>query len=131
GAMHAGQRSVPYVASMQEVQLVDAYTLKPDGRRIAVDRSAIQDQPLPGLPQLPMFTDQRMKVIIFPQVAAGDTIVYTTKIKTKQPYFPGQFMFADVFARTVAFNEVRETITAPKSLALNAETHGIGFSKQE
>ncbi|MGA7674096.1 MAG: tetratricopeptide repeat protein [Rhizomicrobium sp.] len=130
-AMQISQVSFPFDASMQDVQVVEAHTLKPDGTTVAVDASAIFEQLPPGQPQIPMFTGQRVKVIVFPQFAAGDTAVYTVKITAKHPFFEGQFFYGDLYPRTIAFDEVRETITAPKTLPLYVENHEVEFSKHE
>ncbi len=130
-AMKISQISTAFDASMQEVQVIEAHTLKPDGTKIPVDASAIYEQLMPGQPQVPMFTGLRMKVIVFPQFAAGDTAVYTVKLTTKHPSFEGQFFFGNLYPRTSAYDEVRETITAPKSLPLYVENHDVEFSKQE
>jgi len=43
-ASRAGQQAVSYSAALEDVQIIEAYTLKPDGRRLAVEPSQIFDQ---------------------------------------------------------------------------------------
>jgi len=129
-AMQDGQKSFGYVASMQKMEVLEAYTLKKDGHKFPVDASAIYDQLPPGMPSLPMFTDIRQKTIIFPQFAAGDTEVLTLKI-TNQAYFPGKFWLQDVFPRTIAVEEARDTITVPKSLPLHIESDDVDYTHKE
>ena len=130
-AMQVAQMNIPFDASMQTVDIVEAHTLKRDGTTVAVDASATYEQLLPGQPQVPMFTALRAKVIVFPQFAAGDTAVYTVKITTKHPFFEGQYAIGEVFSHAVAYGEVRETITAPKDFPLYVESHDVEFSKSE
>ncbi len=129
-AMKEGQKSIGYTASMQKIEVVEAYTLKRDGQKIPVDASAIYDQLPPGMPSLPMFTDIRQKTIVFPQFASGDTAVYTVKISS-QPYFPNQFGIVDLFPRFIAVEDARDTITVPKSLPLQIESDDIAYTRKE
>ena len=130
-AMAIGQTAVPYDSALQSLEIVEAHTLKKDGTKIPVDVSAIYDQLPPGAVQIPMFTDTRVKVIVFPQFSAGDTAVYTFKVTAKHPIYPGQFWYGDLFPRNAAFDEVRETLTAPKDMRLYIENHDVAFTKSE
>ncbi|MGA7713840.1 MAG: DUF3857 domain-containing protein [Rhizomicrobium sp.] len=130
-AQKISQISIAFDASMQTVEIVEAHTLKKDGTTIPVDASAVYEQLFPGQPQVPTFTALRVKVIVFPQFSGGDTAVYTARITLKHAFFDGQFLYGELFARTAAYGEVRETITAPKSLPLYVESHEVEFSKRE
>jgi hypothetical protein len=61
-----GQLPIRYISSMQDVDIVEAYTQKADGRKITVDRSAIITRQPPGASPLPLFSDAMEKVIVFP-----------------------------------------------------------------
>jgi tetratricopeptide (TPR) repeat protein/transglutaminase-like putative cysteine protease len=131
GAMRLGQVQVGFNTGRQDLQIVDAYTLKPDGTKLPVDTSAIyvrlpQDDANEG-----MVTDQRVKVIIFPQMAAGDTAVYTAKIINSKPIFPGIFTYGQAFSPSSPVKEVRDSITAPKDMNLRTETHDIDFKSED
>lgn len=128
-AMSVGQSGVAYNTANQSLEILEAYTQKPDGRKIAVDVSAIYDQLPPGTTEVPMFTDMHVKSIVFPQLSAGDTAVYTARVTTKRAIFPGQFWYGDTFTHDVAFDEVRETLTAPAGLELHVENHDVEFSR--
>jgi transglutaminase-like putative cysteine protease len=125
-----GQLPIDYSESMEELDVVEAYTLKANGRKLPVNASAIFSQLPNANRQYPMFTDMRQKVVVFPQVSVNDTIVWTARTRLKQPRFPGQFSTQEVFPRTTAFENVEVVIRAPKTLPLAVETHGLAF-KQE
>lgn len=131
GAMQIGRINLPFSAGMQTVEVLEAYTLKPDGRKVPVDPATIYEQLPQDVAQSGMITDQRVKVLFFPQFAAGDKAVYTFKTTTAKPYFPGEFFYGDIFPRTIPYGQVRETITAPKSLGLKIENHDVAFSRKE
>src|SRR5271163_961148 len=108
-AMSLGQTGLPYNSSYQGAEVLEAYTLKADGTKIPVDVSAVYDQLPPGAAGVPMFTDTHVKEIVFPQVSAGDTVIYTARLTTKRAIFPGQFWYSEIYPKDVAFDEVRET----------------------
>ena len=130
GAQQIGQISIAFDSAAQDLAVVEAHTLKADGKTLPVDTSAIYEQAPPGQTAL-IITGLRAKLIVFPQFAAGDTAVYTIKTTTRHPNFPGQFTYAELFARTQAFNEVRETITAPKGFPLYVESHDVEASRRD
>jgi TonB family protein len=130
-AMSLGQTALPYDSANQDLEVLDAHTEKADGQKIPVEVSAIYDQLAPGAAQVPMFTDLHTKVIVFPQLSAQDLAVYTARITTKRAIFPSQFWYGESYPHDVALDEVRETLTAPKSLHLFIENHGVGFEKAE
>ncbi|HEY0105400.1 MAG TPA: DUF3857 and transglutaminase domain-containing protein [Rhizomicrobium sp.] len=128
-AARLGQTSVQYDSSTQELVVDDAHTLKPDGSMIPVAPAAIYDQMPNGTAAA--ITQLRAKVIVFPQLAAGDVAVYSVTVVSKVPYFPGAYWYGEIYPRTVAYEDVRETIAAPKSLPLYAESHGVDIDRSE
>ena len=84
-----------------------------------------------ALPSFPCLMTAARKVIVFPDVQAGDSVVYTAVWKEKKSALPGQVLISMPFSRLAAYDEARVTVTAPKSLPLFLETHELGFEKQE
>lgn len=131
GAMRMGQIHISFNAAQQDLQIVEAYTLKPDGTKIPIDMNAVfvrlpQDQSQNG-----EITDKRVKVVVFPQLAAGDTAVYTARFVNKAAVIPGIFTYGMVFDPTTRVKEHRDSVTAPKSMGLRTETHGLQVSSEE
>ena len=128
-AKDVAQQPLRYIDSREKVEVLEAYTLKPDGRKLPVNPASIQTQTPPGAPDMPMFDDQRQKVIIFPTVEASDLLVATAKF-TGQPLIPGLFSLSLAFDRTLPYDEVRVTVSVPKSMPLVTETHEMKFEKR-
>lgn len=129
GAMQASRVSVLYDSETQQLEVVEAHTLKRDGSKIPVDLTAIYEQ-LPSDNMLAV-TSFRAKVILFPQFSAGDTAVYTVQFRNPRAMFAGAFQYGKVFPRNVVFKDARVSITAPKSLSLRVETHDLSFAKED
>ncbi len=131
GAIRLGQVPLEFNSARQDLQIIEAYTLKPDGTKIPIDTSAIYVRLPPDEEQQGMITDLRLKVIVYPQTAAGDTVVYTAKFVDSTPMFPGVYTYGRAFSSAAPFKEVRDTITAPKSMNLRVETHDLEFKSDD
>jgi transglutaminase-like putative cysteine protease len=128
-ARQAGQTTYAYdELTTDSIEITEAYTLKADGSKLAVDAGAIYTQAAPGSDTI---TSIKQKVIVFPRVAAGDRVVYTVKSHLKTPTFAGVFTYANVLPRTVSYNDWTGTITAPSNMPLRLEAHGMSIDEEE
>lgn len=85
------QYYIAYNRTLDTIGAIDAYTEKPDGRRVAVGPEQIKDQQEAASADAPMFQDTRVKVVVFPQVAVGDRLVLHYVLTRSTALFPGQF----------------------------------------
>jgi transglutaminase-like putative cysteine protease len=129
-AQKIAQQTVSYSESMETAEIVEAFTRKPDGKVLDVDRTQIFAQAPPGSPQLPMFTDRKQKVIVFPDVAPNDLVVFTIK-QVHRPPFADQFFAGDVFPRGLAFEDARVSITLPKPMPTHFEALSVDHRVDE
>jgi Domain of Unknown Function with PDB structure (DUF3857) len=123
-AHNIAQYTLEFSESMETAEVLEAFTRKADGKILEVDRTQIFPQAPPGSPQAPKFTDRKQKVVVFPNVTAGDMVVYTIR-RTGKPFFPGQFFSGGFFQRGFAFEDARINITLPKAMAARVEVHGV------
>ena len=97
---------IPYNKELDELPTVDAYTQKPDGRRIPV-------------PQ-----DAHTRTVVFPNVAIGDQLVVHYVIRRRVPPLPGKF--EDVAVMPAHFHKNTTLIyDMPATLPLHADA--VGF----
>ncbi|HEV2676326.1 MAG TPA: DUF3857 domain-containing protein [Aliidongia sp.] len=125
----ASQVPLYFNSALDTVDVIEAYTLKSDGRKLPVDSAAIYSQLVPGSPTAPMFDDQKQKIVVFPDVEAGDVLVLSVKY-TMTSLLPGLFSFHWMFDQTYAENDARVTIRAPQSMPLVTETHDVKFAQR-
>jgi len=130
-AQAIAQFAFSYSPSIEKLEIVEAYTRKADGQILRVDPSAIRDQLPAGDRALLTFTDGRQKVIVFPQVAAGDTIVFTASQHVLHPRFPRLFAVSHLFYRTEDWDDVRISIQAPSTLPLQFDAVGAEVERSE
>ena len=74
--------------------------------------------------------DLKERIIIFPNVEVGDTLVMTNKEEMLRGLFPGQFYYADTFPRSIPLVSARIVVEAPKTLDLQVKTLGTGLTDQ-
>ena len=130
-AAEIGEQAVPYNETMQTLEIVEAYTLKANGARINVSPDAIHVQQRRESPQQSLYNDLRQKVIIFPNVAGGDSIVLTARWRQVEHYIPGQFFLSEVYARGHAIEDASESVVTPKDFPLHVENHGLDIETLE
>ncbi len=118
----AKQASLSISRSAQQLQVLEAYTLKPSGRRIDVPRTSWQVRKDTGRPgQSPIFSDYDSTTLVYPDLAVGDTVVLAYRITTREPLFPGKVALANSFSRAYAFDDVKVVIDAPVAMALKTQ----------
>jgi hypothetical protein len=119
-AARTAQFPVPFNATLEDLEIPEAYTLKADGTRIPVDPSTIVSQRPAATDALaPVYSDREQKVIIFPNVEPGDSMVFTSKTTQKAAVIPGQFTMARTINDALPVDEIRYSVTAPAAMALN------------
>ena len=127
----AGQLPLSYSQSLQTLEILEAYTTTADGTRIDVAPEKIVEQQTPESSRAPMFSDGKVKTVIFPHVEVGSTLTVHWRRTQLQPDFPGLFSMwesldsgADVESSTV-------TLRAPASLELHIDTREAGGGEIE
>lgn len=121
------QRSVSYNRTLETLDIVEAYTLKPDGRKVVVAPDRIKEQQELESTQAPMFQDSRVKVVIFPELQVGDRMVLRYQRHRNTPLFPGQF--ENLASPDFYQNEqVRLSYDMPAEMKLYADSRGFKAS---
>lgn len=111
------QASITYSTSIQKAEVVQAYTLKADGRRLDVPKTNYQVEVNKGREKdAPVFSDQTTLTVVFPDVAVGDTVVFAYRITETEPMFPGKFSVQGTFPRLYAYDDVKIRFDVPASL---------------
>jgi transglutaminase-like putative cysteine protease len=120
-----GQAPVQYSESLQTLEIIEAYTTTKDGMRIDVPADKIITQQQPASSGAPTFSDNKVRMVIFPQVEVGATLNLRYRLKQLKPYLPGVFSavvtvnpFSDTQAASV-------TVRAPEKLKLHTSSRAM------
>lgn len=117
------QMGLSYTQGYQDLSVMAAYTLKPNGTRYDV----AQSQMLRGFgaTTAPGFEDLKTIQIIFPNLEVGDEVALTTVLRQMKPWFPGQFAETLLYPPYIVVRDAEVAITAPASLALHFDNIGL------
>ncbi len=126
GVAEAQQASVSFSDRLQTLEILSAYTLKSDGRKIDVPKTNFQDEANVGKgDQAPIFSDIRTRTVAFPDVAVGDSVVLSYRLTQKEATFPGNFSLLESFSKFEVYDAVEISVSAPKSLGLRVYARGV------
>ncbi|WP_036666607.1 DUF3857 domain-containing protein [Paludibacterium yongneupense] len=109
---------LPYDAAMQDLQIVEAYTTTPGGKRIDVTPDRIVDQQSGYGQDAPTLTDGRVKVVIAPALEPGATLTIHFRLRQKIAPYPGQFFGDETENITRDIRWSRTTVRMPDSMNL-------------
>lgn len=112
---------LPFRSSLQELEVLEAFTISPGGARVGVPASGISIQSPPQAAAIPSFDDQRVRVIEFPALQPGSAIFYKVKFSVKVPMFPGHFSLLHAFPADSVWKNVEINVSAPPGYELKAE----------
>jgi hypothetical protein len=124
------QQQLQFIEGMQTLETLEAYTEKSDGRHTPVDPANIMTRDGASGLASTFVADLKLRTIIFPDVAVGDTLVMTNKTEILQDQFAGQLNYFDVFPRSASLSSVKLTIEAPASLDLIVKVSGNATTDQ-
>lgn len=118
--------SFSYSASIAQGEMVEAWTQKAAGQRIPVPRDNFQSHTAGGHRDGgPFFSDQSSVSVVFPDVAIGDQVHLTWRLKVKEAIFPGQFTLREEFSPFVPYTQAEVIITVPASLKVRHQAWNL------
>jgi len=118
--------AISFSTSTQKGEILEAYTLKPDGRRIDAPKDNYQLVVNRGQGgNSPVYSDRTSLSVVFPEVAVGDTEVFSFRITQTEPLFPGKFSITELYGTQAAYDDVRVSIDYPASLTAQYGSHGM------
>jgi transglutaminase-like putative cysteine protease len=124
--------TISYSTSIQTGEMLEAYTLKKDGRQIAVPAGNYQVRTSDGRGKAgPMFSDQTSVSVVFPDMEVGDTMHVKYRIAAKEAMFPGQFSLALGFSPFGYYEDTRITVRMPKDMPAKSEAHFFQAAKPQ
>jgi transglutaminase-like putative cysteine protease len=125
GISDLGAQRISYRSSIDEVESIEASTIKADGTEIKVPESAIRTQDEDSGGGATDFSDSKYKVIVFPAVEVGGRVRYKVTINHHTTPFPNYFGSHTVFAPEWKYEYWEVNINVPTSLPLFVEQRAI------
>ena len=129
GAVAIGQHRVWFNADTENLQVLEAYTEKPDGQKNAVSPAQMHLQTgylVPGT-QI-SWPGMKLLQITFPQVQAGDKTFVRYRTDIWQAPLPNWLSQFDFLPNNIDYSSVQVRLSAPESMAL--DVHAQGFTQR-
>lgn len=108
-----------YSTSIEEGEVLQAWTLKKNGSRVDVPKNNYQVSTEAGHNNgSPFFSDYTTVSVVFPDVAIGDQVHFSYRVRAKEAIFPGQFSVREGFSRYYPYVKADITVTAPAAMKI-------------
>ena len=85
------QSDFAYIKNMESIEILDAYTIKPDGAKVKVSKDAIREKEDSLSDGADSFSDVRHRLVIFPDVTVGSKIYSKVRQKTYKTKFKNNY----------------------------------------
>ena len=122
----AKQTEISYSTSVEKLDILEAYTLKADGKRIDVPKDNYQQEVNSGKGKNnPAFSDYTTLSLIFPDVTEGDKVAISYRVTETQPMFPQRFSLINSFEHYTIYDDVKISVDVPLSLHPVYKNYGL------
>src|SRR5215813_14215142 len=122
-AHNGGRIDLSYHADLQSLEILEAVTVKADGRRVSVGPDRIFDIAPQVSREVSLYTDIRTRSIVFPDLEAGDSIRYVYRLALVDPVWP-DFAFGSWWNTLIRTIRSENIFDLPKSMRVAVEAHG-------
>lgn len=128
GVRLLGERKITYNSSLEDVEVLEAYTIQPDGTRIVVplDKIRTQDE---VEDDGAIYSDSKSKVIIYPKLEVGSQVYYRAKAVQHTPEFPGHFFLWEHYSPHARYESVNVELTHDIGIEVGVSTKGMQGGK--
>ena len=130
GVRMLGERKITYNSTLENVEVLEAYTIQPDGTRISVplDKIRTQDE---TADDGAIYSDSKSKVIIYPKLEVGSQVYYRAKSVQHTPEFPGHFFLWEHYSPHVRYENVTVELVHDVGIEVGVSTKSMQGGKLE
>jgi transglutaminase-like putative cysteine protease len=132
GAEIVGRYAQSYNTALQDLQIVEAYTEKPDGQRLPVGDDGVQRQS-GVLAQGSGISWPGVEVVqlTYPDVRPGDTTVAVLRLRDRRLPLPGWSSDTLIVPDGVDFERIRWRVEAPAEAGLQVAVQGLASRRSQ
>jgi len=129
GVAEFGQYPIDFDGATEKLELLYAYTEKPDGRKYPVNPNSVYAQLTQGDDSTPEFDSTKQKIVVFPQLAPGDTVVLSYRRTELKPVIPHEFSRTFVLAPDFAVDDFEMSLIAPDNFKVNLYARSLDVKR--
>jgi hypothetical protein len=117
GKENFAEAPIEYDSTFEKIELIYARSIKPDGRVVYVGSRHLRD--LSKYLNFPLYSNARVFIISFPEVAIGSVLEYKVRIKRSQLINKKDFFLSYRVQSSEPVLEAKFNLTIPKGRSLN------------
>jgi hypothetical protein len=121
GQKSIGKRVFDHNTKQQDFEIVEAETIKADGRRIPVKPDAIETQS--GVLGMITQRDIERTSVTFPDLKRGDRMHVRTRLRQREPVVPGAVFQAEFLTDAFVVADAEITLDAPVTMQLGIDAN--------
>lgn len=125
------QADLPYNSTFSNLEILEAYTITPQGEKIHVASNAIRTVEDDNSAGAAMFSDQKHKIIIFPKVTPGSRTYYKSKLTTFKSVLPDYFYTRLVLSPHAEVKHYEYHLSYPQSMQLYFDIKGVKQTRDD
>ena len=119
------QSDLSFIKSMAKLEILDAYTITPSGKKINVTKKNIRERDDSTERSADIFTDRRHKIIIYPEVTVGSKLYSKIKETNYKTKFDGHFIFSEFTLPYFKYDYNEINFIVDKRIKLNFDSKGF------
>jgi len=116
-------------SDLRKAEVLDAYILKADGKKVALAPDAIQIKPTSQAEAAPNFSSYKQIQISYDDLKEGDATYFKMRLTTTKPYFENQFDMLESFPVAYNWKSVEINLTAPPDFPLYVQAVDLNGGK--
>ena len=125
GVEDDSQQDLEYNSKTETLQILEAYTLQTDGKKIKVPKEGIRTTGDTASGGSPKFSETRHKVVIYPDVKVGSRLYIKYRNVEHTPRFKGQFSTARFFSPHYVYKNFEINLIVNNKLPVQVDTKGM------
>jgi transglutaminase-like putative cysteine protease len=119
-----GEQKISFNGTLETVEILEAYTVRPDGSKIQVAKDKIRTQDEKEEDGSSIYSDRKVTIIIFPNIEVGSQVYYKAKTVQHTPTFPGHFYWSTFFTPHRPYEEFKVYLTHDEGIDLQFDLKG-------
>ena len=131
GIDYLGEQRITYNSTLENVEVLEAYTLLADGTRIDVEPDKIRTQDDVDADGSSIYSDSKVKLIIFPKVEVGAMVYYKVSSEQHTPDFPDHFYMSEYFTPHSKYKELIINLSHDPAIDIGIDAQGMKGGKVE
>ena len=125
GIAQLGEQKITYNSAHERIRVIKAYTIHPDGTQDLVTPDRIRTQDDQDDTSNGVYSESKVKVIIFPNVRVGSKTYYLVESFEHTPDFPNNFTWTEYFSPHRKYGHAEVKFSHASSLDIKVSGRGM------